>query len=400
MHYPTHRVTSTLLLLLLILYSVTGWARAERIAIVIGNSDYQQIKRLKNPAKDARSVAARLAELGFTLIGRDGKKSGKAVLNLDENSFHLTLRHFAVRAEGAEIALIYYAGHGMQDARQSYLLPVDVPGGDVELVIRNSIGLDSLLKRLDGKAELTVAVFDACREIPDLDDAIGELTRDSGIKPSELRGLARVKSKGKSRIVAYSGAAGQLVKDGQGSHSPYTDILLQELQNPGGEVDDVFQKVAWNFGQRYGGQNPEVLIQGVQPGRFYLSPGRGGITPPPAPPSPVNFSGHLQVNVNVSNAEVRVKGKRMGYASPGQPLNLTNLPLGDKMVEVRAAGYTTKIQRLTVARNQWNQAVFTLVSVARQPAPAIFSPAVPEKRSHRESMRKLNIVRERELEEL
>ncbi len=197
-------------------------------------------------------------------------------MNLNENNFLLTLRRFAARAKGAEIALLYYAGHGMQDARQSYLLPVDVPGGDIQLVIRNSIGLDSLLRTLDGKAELTVAIFDACREIPDLDEAIGELTRDSGIKPSEFRGLARVKIKGKSRVVAYSGAAGQLVKDGRGRHSPYTEILLKELEQPVGEVDDLFQQVAWNFGQRYGGQNPEVLIQGVQPGRFYFRPGAGG----------------------------------------------------------------------------------------------------------------------------
>ncbi len=240
---------------------------------------------------------------------RDGKESGKAILNLDENSFYLTLRRFATRAKGAEIALLYYAGHGMQNARQSYLLPIDVPGSDVELVIRNSIGLDSLLQRLDGKAELTVAVFDVCREIPDLDDASGELMRDSGINPSGFRGLARVKSKGKSRIVAYSGAAGQLVKDGRGSHSPYTDILLQELENPSGEVDKLFQKVAWNFSQCYGGQNPEVLIQGVQPGRFYMTP--NGSVPVLAPPTPVSLTGHLQVNVNVGNAEVRVQGQRV-----------------------------------------------------------------------------------------
>ncbi len=175
-------------------------------------------------------------------------------------------------------------------AKQSYLLPVDVPKDDVELVLRDSIGLEAILKRLDGQAELTVAVFDACREIPELEDSISETTRSSGMGGADFRRLARVQSKGRSRLVAFAGASGQLVKDGTGQHSPYTGLLLQELDREGAAVEQVFQQVAWGFGRRYGGQNPEVLIQGVRPGYFYfIPPPPPGRIPSPMPvPPPVH----------------------------------------------------------------------------------------------------------------
>ncbi len=259
-------------------------AAQERLALVIGNSDYQQLRTLKNPARDAKAVAKKLRSMGFTLIGRKGKTVSGPVLDLNRRDFFRTVKDFAKAAKGAEIALVYYAGHGMQDSKQSYLLPVDVPKDDVEMVLQDSVGLEGILKRLDGQAKLTVAVFDACREIPELEDSISEITRSSGLGATDFRGLARVRSKGRSRLVAFAGAAGQLVKDGTGRHSPYTGLLLQELDKEGATVEQIFQRVAWGYGQRYGGQNPEVLIQGVRPGYFYfIPPPPPGMLPPPMP---------------------------------------------------------------------------------------------------------------------
>ncbi len=254
-------------------------AAQERLALVIGNSQYEQLNPLKNPRNDAKAIAAKLKAMGFTLIGKNGKPTNGPVRDLDQNAFINAYLDFAQAAEGAEIALIYYAGHGMQIGGQSYLLPTDVPKKRVRLIQSNAIKLDEVLLELDGKAKLTVAVFDACREIPELDKAIQTVTRSSGLGASAFRGLARVQSEGRSRLVAFAGAAGQLVKDGKGSHSPYTGLLLDELdKDTSRPVEQVFQDVAYGFGQRYGGQNPEVLIQGVRSRTFYFVP-----APPGAP---------------------------------------------------------------------------------------------------------------------
>jgi len=117
----------------------------------------------------------------------------------------------------------------MQIDGYSYLLPVDVPKSRIQLIQSNAVRLEDVLRVLDDKADLTVAIFDACREIPELEQVISVATRNSGLNTSAFRGLARIKSKGRSRLIAFAGAAGQLVKDGENSHSPYTELLLQEL---------------------------------------------------------------------------------------------------------------------------------------------------------------------------
>jgi formylglycine-generating enzyme required for sulfatase activity len=252
---------------ILLLTCTNLYAAGERIALVIGNSQYQNLNTLKNPVNDARAVAQRLQALNFQLIDAKGKNTDKPVLNLKENAFAQTVSRFAKRANGAEIAFLYYAGHGMQESGTSYLLPIDAPKDDVELITRNAISLDNTLNKLDGKAQLTVAVFDACREIPNLE----QTTRSAGLSPNAYRGLARLKKPGKSRIVAYAGAVGELVPDGDTQNSPYTRELIKVLQNPQGEIDNVLQRVAWNVGQTSQQQSPEISIQGVQPGRFYFN---------------------------------------------------------------------------------------------------------------------------------
>nr|VFK61894.1 MAG: Caspase domain-containing protein [Candidatus Kentron sp. TUN] len=238
---------------------------------MIGNGDYQQLDKLANPKRDAQAVAQRLSGLGFTLFDANGKKTNGPVYDLTQAHFFQALRHFADRARNREIALVYYAGHGIQIQGESYLLPVDTPKDDVELVERRAVALDrKILQRLDNRARLTVAIFDACREIPKLKRTMAR-SRSSGIGMD--RGLALVKSRGTGRIIAYSAAAGQLTADGHGNHSPYTSVLLEQLdKNPRQSVEDLFAQVAFDFRERHGGQQPEVLNQGVKPNHHYLKP--------------------------------------------------------------------------------------------------------------------------------
>jgi len=135
---------------------------AERIALVIGNSNYEEITPLANPHNDAEDIAERLQSLGFTL------HDNRVHHNLDERSLLRVTSQFARAADGAKIALLYFAGHGMQFNGDPHLLPVDIPDDSLDLVKREAVGLNDLLAKLAGRAELTVAIFDACREIPRL----------------------------------------------------------------------------------------------------------------------------------------------------------------------------------------------------------------------------------------
>ncbi len=265
--------------LLLVLWSIATLSPAAvhpRVALIVGNSQYQSLRPLGNPHNDAQAMADKLRSLGFTLLGISGRPSEAPLLDLTEAEFQRAVRAFARAARGSEIAFVYYAGHGLQIGSESYLLPVDVPAGNTAMIQRNAMGLESLLHLLDDAAELTLAVFDACREIPDLQQHSG-----GGVSGDAYRGLGRVMSKGRNRIVAFSSAAGQLVEDGlDAPHSPYTSELLGYLDRPGLEVGDLFRQVAFHFAQTRGGQEPEVLIQGVPPQRYYLATTLPGAEPP------------------------------------------------------------------------------------------------------------------------
>ena len=235
---------------------------------MIGNSDYLEISPLVNPRNDAQDVAERLQVLGFTLHGN------RVHYNLGERELLGLKETFAATAESAEIAFLYFAGHGMQFDGDPHLLPVDIPDASLSIVQREAVGLNSLLNDLAGKAELTIAVFDACRLIPDFNRQIRRATR--GGRESAWRGLSRPTVQMDSTLIAYSGGSGELVADGDGRNSPYTTLLLenldQEIANPGrNDAANFFSEVAYQFRQQYRGQRPEVIIQGVRPNRFFLS---------------------------------------------------------------------------------------------------------------------------------
>lgn len=268
-------VPNRLLLLAILLFSANSLFAAvhPRVALVIGNSQYQSFRPLQNPYNDAQAMAQKLQALGFTLLGNSGRRADGPVLDLDEAGFQRAVRAFAKAARDSDIAFVYYAGHGLQVGNESYLLPVDAAGNSIRSIQRNAMSLETVLRRIDGTAELTVAVIDACREIPDLE-------KNDRIAGS-YRGLARVQSKGRNRIVAFSSAAGQLAEDGADSeHSPYTAELLKQMDRHDVEIGDLFRQVAFRFARNHGGQEPEVLIQGVPPKTYYLAADASSRVPP------------------------------------------------------------------------------------------------------------------------
>ena len=260
-----------------------------KLALVIANSRYQAIGSLKNPLADAQAVAVRLKQAGFELLRPVHRDDVQADLSLAEMLQADEDLHN--KAMGAQMVLLYYAGHGMQIDNESYLVPVDLPGiqqqrlqsaAGMDLLKRNLVGLDKLITGLDQQAQVAIAVFDACREIPELEKP----SRAVFGNVSPFRGLARPKSEGRHRLLAYSASVGELAKDGQGDeHSPYTQAWLNEFdRHTDKDINAFFIDVSAQMTNDKG-QHPEVVISGIHSATYYLAQAPE-TTPPPVVPKP------------------------------------------------------------------------------------------------------------------
>jgi uncharacterized caspase-like protein len=206
---------------------LTGEVRAEaRVALVVGNSTYEQAPWLANPANDARLMAATLSRLGFAVtLETDVTQAG----------LRRALGAFtdAVAAAGSDsIAFFYYAGHGVQLDGRNYLVPVDAAVGNARDVVLGSVSASDLLQTLElagGNANLVI--LDACRDNP-----FRRGTRGLSL------GLARMDAPVGS-IIGYATGPGQTALDGSGAHSPYTQALADALLTPGLAIEQVFKQV-------------------------------------------------------------------------------------------------------------------------------------------------------------
>ncbi|MCX7113048.1 MAG: caspase family protein [Proteobacteria bacterium] len=250
----------------------------KRYALVIGNSSYHELGILSNPKNDAASIAERLHNSGF-LILRPIRKEQDVQSDLSREEMIIAGETLKQASSGGQMVLLYYAGHGLQLDGMPFLVPVDIIKSDIQNLstiegrnnlIKRLVKLDDFIEGLDQQAELAVAIFDACREIP----ALKTRSLIAGSNTS-YRGLASPQSMGKRRVLAFSAGFGELAEDGTGQHSPYTQSFLDEYdQNPNQEVAEFFRRVQSRMFEAIK-QAPELSIQGnVPPDVFYF--GNGG----------------------------------------------------------------------------------------------------------------------------
>ncbi len=198
-----------------------------RVALVIGNSAYASVSALENPKNDAAALAETLRSIGFDEV--------RELTDLDHTGFRRALRDFTALATGAETAVIYYAGHGVEVEGRNYLVPVDATLSEATDTEFEAIPLDSARTAVSGATQLRLVILDACRNNPfKLASAGG--TRSVG------RGLARVEP-GANEIVAYAAREGTVASDGTGANSPYASALVKQLKRPGLDVRLLFGEV-------------------------------------------------------------------------------------------------------------------------------------------------------------
>ena len=220
-------VGATVLLLVAQSY---GALADKRVALVIGNSAYQNVPGLPNPINDATAIAELLRNAGFDVV--DSRADlGIAVIRR-------AIREFADTARDADIAVVYYAGHGIEVDGTNYLIPVDAilqRDTDVE---DEAISMDRLLRILEPVNRLRLIILDACRENP-----FTRSMKRTIASRAIGRGLAKVEVVNSDTLIAFSAKAGSIALDGDGKNSPFTTALLNHLATPGLDLRIAFGQV-------------------------------------------------------------------------------------------------------------------------------------------------------------
>ncbi len=214
------------------MFSVESSYAQERIALVIGNSSYEHADVLPNPQNDAVAIGDALERVGFDVLVN---------IDLDQRGMQAALRDFGLRAETADVALVYFAGHGIQVASQNYLLPIDARLKRERDLIYEATPLSIVTAEVAQAKKLGMVILDACRDNP-----LAENLRQSlGPVRSKLVGLgmARVEDIPPETLIAFSTRFDQLAYDGAGDLSPFTQALVEHIPEPGLELNLFFRKV-------------------------------------------------------------------------------------------------------------------------------------------------------------
>ncbi len=238
---------------------------AKKVALIIGNAQYLNTSPLENADNDANLVADSARKAGFDEVG--------VALDQSVDDFRLTLRRFREQADGADVAMIYYAGHGMEGQGENWLVPIDAELNSSFDLPFETINLNRLMETVAG-AQVRVVVLDACRNNPFAN------SWRAGSR-AVARGLAGIDVD--DVLVIYAAAPGQTASDGEGANSPFAISLAARLPEPdlplqllGGTVRDDVLKAT-------GGKQRPFVSASITGTPVYLAPRR----PDPAASSSV-----------------------------------------------------------------------------------------------------------------
>jgi hypothetical protein len=235
-------------------------ASAKRVALVVSNSRYLHATTLKNPGSDGQLIAASLRRAGFDSVD--------VRADLSKSALEAELRSFGKKSDGAEVALIYYAGHGIEAGGQNYIIPVDAKlerDRDLEL---EATRLDTVLL-MSESAKLRIVVLDACRNNPFM-ASMQRTMRNRAVG----RGLAAVEPEGET-LVVYAAKAGATAADGEGANSPFAKALAKRLVQPGLEISLLFRSVRDDVLTQTGRTQEPFTYGSLSGTAFYFVPPTG-----------------------------------------------------------------------------------------------------------------------------
>jgi tetratricopeptide (TPR) repeat protein len=208
-----------------------------RLALVIGNGTYGHVRALPNPPNDARAIASSLRDIGFTVS--EG-------IDLDRAAMQKMTRDFLREAVRAQVALVYYAGHGVQIDGRNFLVPVDVRLEPGHSITDGMIDMDTITAGLDDQVRTNILILDACRNNP-MAEHVASAAPDRAIEagaglaaPGTLGAGATL---GAGTLIAFATAPGKVALDGDGANSPFSAALSRHIGTPGLEVQQMLTRV-------------------------------------------------------------------------------------------------------------------------------------------------------------
>jgi formylglycine-generating enzyme required for sulfatase activity len=234
-----------------------------RIALVIGIGGYQNAPHLSNPINDARAIGDSLRRLKFDVT---------ELYDPDYRDLSSGVRAFGIRAANADVAVVYYAGHGVQVDRENYLIPADAKLERERDLLYEAMPLDRLLGEVSQASRIGIVLLDSCRNNPFVDRVSRSMTV-AGRAVATTPGLARVDNVPRNTMVVMAAKADQIAEDG-GEHSPFAAALLAHFQIPGLELSLFFRSVRDTVLRATNNrQEPYVFSSlGAEPFYFYPRP--------------------------------------------------------------------------------------------------------------------------------
>jgi uncharacterized caspase-like protein len=192
----------------------------KRVALIIGNGTYAKASQLPNPPRDAAAMGKLFREAGFDTV--------EVKTDLGAAPLRRALRDFSEKLQGADVAVLFYAGHGIEVSGTNYLIPTDaVLERDMD-VEDEAVSLERIVQVMDQAKRLRLIILDACRDNP----FVGSMKRTMASR-SIGRGLAKVEVQSSDTLIAFAAKGGSTAADGEGSNSPYTSALVKHLTTPG-----------------------------------------------------------------------------------------------------------------------------------------------------------------------
>lgn len=213
-------------------------AATDRVALVIGMGEYQTIPNLDNTLNDARSIAETLDRIGFDVTLSTDASGSELRQQLDD---------FAFRTETADLALIYFAGHGIEVQGENFMIPVDAQVSSNRDVQRQSVSLKQMLASVERARKMRIVILDSCRDNP-LGDAI-DLGQVSTVSDQPAQSATRgggglaAANPDRGTLVAFAAKDGQVALDGEGENSPFATALMDNMVKPGLEISLMFRQV-------------------------------------------------------------------------------------------------------------------------------------------------------------
>ena len=226
------RYLAVIFSLICMAFTTVNAAKADRrVAFVVGNGSYKNVAQLPNPPIDAKAMAGVLRNVGFDVV--EG-------VNLSRDKMTEKLLDFGKKAQGADVAVFFYAGHGIAISGTNYLLPVDADiKSEMDVKLGAAINIDLTLDQTMGDAKVKLVFLDACRDNPFAAKIKSNATRSVSVQ----QGLAEMKS-GEGTLIAFATGPGQTALDGQeGTNSPFTRALIAHITQPGIEIQQAMTEV-------------------------------------------------------------------------------------------------------------------------------------------------------------